>query len=334
MIRVVDGIGWIDEITGSGRQYTVTVGGLGFTGCRVLLKSSGSSDQPRQAVAAYQHNVPFSLGSVPWPPLTFIMLRNDQELDRREYTPPYPDAQAGQSPAETAEAAVPVVVPSPSAPQPATESATTESTMPLPETPTSSPRTASGKSTRRRTPQRKPGSVRTLRVVVASPRDVQAERDSLPRVLDDLNTGLAGHLGLRLELWRWEMDAYPGFHANGPQGQIDQSMRIEEAYIVIGVFWKRFGTPIADAQSGTEHELQRAYVAWKTSDHPYVMLYFNQQPYSPKSLAELDQWRAVLEFRERFPKEALCWTYDGSVEFPDLVRRHLQAYLRERYARR
>jgi hypothetical protein len=327
VIREVDGIGWINEITGSGRQYNVTVDGLRFMDCRVVLKSKGSADQPRSTVAVSRKSANFSLGSAPWPPLTFVMLRDAQELDRREYTPPLPDAQANQPSSETALASMSIVAPSPSAPQFPTETATAELTA-LPVTPTSGPLTPTS------APQRKPDSIRTLRVVVASPGDVQMERDSLPRVLDEVNSGVAGVLGLRLELWRWEIDAYPGFHANGPQGQIDQSMRIDEADIVIGVFWKRFGTPVADAQSGTEHELQRAYEAWKKSDHPVVMLYFNQQPYAPTRPDEFDQWRAVLEFRNRVPKEMLWWTYEGSGEFPDLVRGHLQRYLREHYPQR
>jgi hypothetical protein len=41
---------------------------------------------------------------------------------------------------------------------------------------------------------------RTLRIVVASPSDVQAGRDLLPGVLDELNRGIAATLGVRPEL--------------------------------------------------------------------------------------------------------------------------------------
>jgi hypothetical protein len=97
-----------------------------------------------------------------------------------------------------------------------------------------------------------------LRIVVASPSDVQAERDALPGIVDELDHGIAGEHGLRLELARWETDAYPGFHPPGPQGLIDALLRIEDCDILIGLFWKRFGTPMPDANSGTEHEFRRA----------------------------------------------------------------------------
>ena len=70
--------------------------------------------------------------------------------------------------------------------------------------------------------------VNLFRIVVASPGDVQAERDALPAVLEELNRGLAATQTLRLELGRWETDAYPGFHPHGPQGLIDPILRIED----------------------------------------------------------------------------------------------------------
>ena len=44
-----------------------------------------------------------------------------------------------------------------------------------------------------------------LRIVVASPGDVQAKRDLLPGIIDELNRGVAADRGLRLELSRWDL---------------------------------------------------------------------------------------------------------------------------------
>jgi hypothetical protein len=60
--------------------------------------------------------------------------------------------------------------------------------------------------------------------------------------------------------------------------------------VFIGVFWKRFGTLVPDAGSGTEHEIRKAYAAWHDKERPQLMVYFNQAPYAPQSLDELDQW--------------------------------------------
>ena len=80
--------------------------------------------------------------------------------------------------------------------------------------------------------------INLLRIVVASPGDVQPERDALPAVLAELNRGIAATQHLRLELGRWETDTYPGFHPEGPQGLIDPILRIEDCDVLLGIFWR------------------------------------------------------------------------------------------------
>src|SRR5438445_804528 len=99
-------------------------------------------------------------------------------------------------------------------------------------------------------------SPRELSIVVASPGDVHDERDALERVAAELNRGIALDRNLHIKILRWETDAYPGFHVEGAQGAIDSVLRIQDSDIVVGIFWKRFGTPTGDASSGTEHELR------------------------------------------------------------------------------
>jgi hypothetical protein len=80
-----------------------------------------------------------------------------------------------------------------------------------------------------------------------------------------------------------ETDTYPGFHLDGPQGLIDPILRINDCDLLIGIFWKRFGTPTADGTTGTEHEFNLALQSWKEKGRPQIMFYFNQRPYAPKS---------------------------------------------------
>ncbi|MFL6275982.1 MAG: COR domain-containing protein [Blastocatellia bacterium] len=167
-----------------------------------------------------------------------------------------------------------------------------------------------------------------FRIVVASPSDVQPERDVLPSVIEEINRGVAADHGLYLVLARWETDTYPGFHLEGPQGLIDPILRITDCDLLIGIFWKRFGTPTADGKTGTEHEFNLAYEAWQEKGSPQIFVYFNQKPYTPKSAAEVEQWKQVLAFRDKFPKEGLWWPYKGKPSFEKLVRNHLTNYIR------
>jgi DNA-binding NarL/FixJ family response regulator len=169
--------------------------------------------------------------------------------------------------------------------------------------------------------------IRVLRIVVASASDVQAERDAIPAVIEYLNKSVAKDRGLWLEVSRWETDAYPTFHSEGPQGAIDEILRIEDCDILIGIFWKRFGTPVKDAESGTEHEFQLAYDQWRNTGRPQIMFYFNQKSAAPKSKSETDQWGLVLEFKQRFPGEGLWWAYKNKAQFEDLLRNHLTWFI-------
>lgn len=168
---------------------------------------------------------------------------------------------------------------------------------------------------------------RILRIVIASPGDVQPERDVLPSVIEEVNRYIADR-GLNLVLTRWETDTHPGFHAEGPQGLIDPILKITDCDLLIGIFWKRFGTPTADGRTGTEHELRVAYETWQSVGRPQIFVYFNQKSYTPNSRAETEQWGQVIEFKEKFPKDGLWWAYKGKAEFERLVRNHLINYIR------
>lgn len=172
-----------------------------------------------------------------------------------------------------------------------------------------------------------PESARVVRVVVVSPGDVMAERARLGKVVEELNRSVAQSRGCRLSLWRWESDAHPGLHMEGPQGLIDDAMQIADADVVVGIFWTRFGTPTLDSGSGTEHELRRAWSAWQARGRPHVMVYFCERKSRPKDALEAAQLEQLLSFREGMPKNLLWWPYTKPVDFERAVREHLMAFV-------
>ena len=100
--------------------------------------------------------------------------------------------------------------------------------------------------------------------------------------------------------------------------------------MLLGIFWKRFGTPTADAGSGTEHEFLRAYASWQQHGRPQIMVYFNCRDPKLRSSADAAQYAQVLQFQERFPREGLWQPYNGKAHFEKLVRNHLTQLLRHR----
>ena len=172
-----------------------------------------------------------------------------------------------------------------------------------------------------------------FRVVLASPSDVQAERDAAGSVIDSLNKMLPDSgFPAFLKLVRWETDAYPGLHDRGPQGLIDEQLRIEDCDILIGVFWRRFGTPVSDAESGTAHEIRRAIETWKERGTPQVMLYFREGHEQTISPDEEEQFRKVQNFKQQLclTHRALVWPYEDDAAFYRHLHNHLWKVVMQR----
>jgi len=171
-----------------------------------------------------------------------------------------------------------------------------------------------------------------LRLVLSSPGDVAAERDAMAKVIDELNHGVAKDRQLHLELIRWETDAAPDVHPDGPQGVIDAALDIQNAEIVVGIFWKRFGTPTKNAASGTEHEIRAALKNFHAAGKPRVKIYFKKDAARElKTADDHEQYSRVLRFRDEFAPQGLYWEFQDPPEFESLVRRHLTQHLLDHF---
>lgn len=168
---------------------------------------------------------------------------------------------------------------------------------------------------------------RPLRIVLSSPSDVADECRALEGVIAELNRGVAHERKVTLELTHWQTDAYPGFHADGPQGVIDPILNIQDCDILLAIFWKRFGTPAKGAASGAEHEIRTAIKARQDSGRPWIMIYFKESDRPLKTPEELRQYAAVLEFKQEISPLGLFWTFEDTADFERKVRQHLTHYI-------
>ena len=176
--------------------------------------------------------------------------------------------------------------------------------------------------------------VRIVSVFVASPGDVAAERNHVADVAAALNRTVADERDVQFKVLGWKTDVRPRVHERGPQGPIDDDLKIEECDIVVGILWKRFGTPIPEmgGETGTEHEIRSAISASSKSGKPCkpeVVICFNDAPYRPKDVAESKQATRVLEFREEI--RGLELAYDGADDVRDKIRDYLEKYLKARH---
>lgn len=165
-----------------------------------------------------------------------------------------------------------------------------------------------------------------LTVFLASPGDVSEERGRVEEVFGEWNRTWSRNLGVRLELIRWEEDAYPGV---GIDAQDVINSQIPDNYdLFIGLMWSRFGTPTARAASGTAEEFQRALARYRTSpDDLNIFFYFKDTPIPPSKL-DPAQLLQIQQFKASLGKEGLLyWDFTDPDHFEKLIALHITKHV-------
>lgn len=171
-----------------------------------------------------------------------------------------------------------------------------------------------------------PKSINEITIFVSSPNDVAEERESLEDIIKDINIVWDKQgVGIRFNLVRWETHTYPDI---GTDAQAVINDQIDDYDIFIGIMWKRFGTPTSRSGSGTAEEFETAYKKFlKNPDKIKVMFYFNDAPIPPREI-DTRQLDLINQFREELgEKGELYWFYNGSENFSQLVKTHLNLQL-------
>lgn len=132
-----------------------------------------------------------------------------------------------------------------------------------------------------------------LKVFLASPDDVTAERTVAEEVVNALNKVIGDRLGLQIALYKWE-DAKPG--AGRPQSIINAA--VDDCDLFIGLLYERWGRPTGDYSSGFHEEFDRAKKRWRIGGEPEIWLTFKAP--RPGLLDDPgDHLKRIIEFRER-----------------------------------
>ena len=173
-----------------------------------------------------------------------------------------------------------------------------------------------------------PRDERVFVVFVASPSDMQPERDALEEVIRELNLTWSRKLGIRLDLVRWETHGVPGFGADA-QDVLNRRLP-DDSDIFIGLMWGRYGTPTSSAGSGTEEEFKRALERYRQNSASIkIMIYFKDAPLPPSQI-DPDQLALVQRFRSSLGNEGgLYWDFSEIDKFEGLIRLHLTRQVQE-----
>lgn len=170
-------------------------------------------------------------------------------------------------------------------------------------------------------------SVQKIRIFISSPGDVRDERERLTKVFEELNTTVAAEKGLVLEAVRWETHARAEI-GDGPQAIINRQLGTDFD-VFLGIMWQRFGTPTAEADSGTEEEFLHAYEAREADRRKRILFYFCERPPETWPPDDYKQLAKVGAFRSELEKKGLLGTYKTAEDFADRVRRDLTHLLSE-----
>lgn len=161
-----------------------------------------------------------------------------------------------------------------------------------------------------------PFSAIVLRVMIASPGDVQKERAVVREVVGEWNSTNGAHRNVMLLATGWETDVAPEM-GDAPQSIIDRRI-LKDADLVVGMFWTRLGTPTASYASGAVEEIEEHLKAGKPA-----MLYFSSAP-APLDSVDPAQYQALKAFKDSCKTRGLFQTYADVDDFRRKLSNDLQ----------
>ena len=154
-----------------------------------------------------------------------------------------------------------------------------------------------------------------LKVMIASPEDVEEERKIVTGAIYRWNDCNASARQLVLLPMKWETHSTPQLGV--PAHTIINRQLLDGADIVIGIFGPRLGTSTEESISGTVEEIKKHVAAGKAAK-----IYFSEVP-SLQKRVDQNQYAAVQRFREELDSSGLYSIYESMQQFRDSLEHHL-----------
>lgn len=151
-------------------------------------------------------------------------------------------------------------------------------------------------------------NAKCVNIIIASPSDVKAERESILRIFSRWNSA---HKGVHLEPLMAESGAVPEM-GDHPQHILNKQL-VEKGDLLIAIFWSKIGTPTPTAKSGTIEEI-REFI--KTKGPSRVMVYFCTRPLqvSPSNL-ELEEIQTLKNFKSEMQTQCFYVDFANTDQF-------------------
>ena len=162
---------------------------------------------------------------------------------------------------------------------------------------------------------------RVYRILIASPSDVEDEREIAVQVIQEWNDLHSYSRKVALLPLRWETHTAPEYGTR-PQEIINRAI-VDDCDLLVGIFWTRIGSPTGMEESGTLEEIERVGNASKP-----IMLYFSSVEIDPDKINS-DQLEKLRQFKVKTYPKGLVESYKKPNEFRDKFARQLELKIRE-----
>ena len=167
--------------------------------------------------------------------------------------------------------------------------------------------------------------VREIKVFIASPNDLPAERQAFRDVCDELNRGFGEGADCRFIPLGWENT----LSSVGRRSQAVINQDIDACDVFILAMWRRWGQPAPDSDfdSYTEEEFHRALDRFKKDGMPVIFVFFKY--IDPGQIADPGaQLQKVLSFHRELEESrtVIYRKFKDDATFRDEISNHLCAF--------
>ena len=155
-------------------------------------------------------------------------------------------------------------------------------------------------------------NAKCVRIIIASPSDIKAERESIPRIFARWNSA---HKDVHLEPLMVEYGTVPEM-GDHPQHILNRQL-VEKGDLLIAIFWSKIGTPTPTAKSGTIEEI-REFI--KIKGPKRVMVYFccRPLPLSPSDIAP-EEIQTLKDFKKEMQTQCFYKEFANTDQFEALL---------------
>lgn len=146
--------------------------------------------------------------------------------------------------------------------------------------------------------------MKTIRIFISSPGDVQQERRIANKVITELNKQFAKYIHIEVLMW----ENFPLTADSTFQEGIDYFLKADVIDFAVFILWSRMGTPLckkfrrADGsyyQSGTEYEFDMMMNLYKEKGWPRILTYVKDSEHTPSNLTNLKELEEYIKQKEQ-----------------------------------